>query len=67
LGRAFIEYDSLAPKKGNTNLEPIISILGTQVEASTLASERTAYAIDPLIAGVMLIRRDTNRGRLERP
>jgi hypothetical protein len=33
-------------------------MLDTQVEDSTLVLEGTAYAIDPLIAGVMLIRRE---------
>ena len=58
LDNRFIEYDYL-PSKG-TNLETgeIRKVCGMNVESSTLVPNGTAYAIDPLIAGVMLIRRD---------
>jgi len=45
---------------GETNLEQglVTSVLGMRVQASTLVSNGTTYAIDARIAAVMLLRRD---------
>ena len=45
---------------GETNLEQglVTSVLGMRVQASTLVSNGTAYAIDARVAAVMLLRRD---------
>jgi hypothetical protein len=45
---------------GQTNLEQgiVTSVLGMKVQASTLVSNGTAYAIDTRVAAVMLLRRD---------
>lgn len=58
LDNRFIEYEYLPSKEVDLEKGRVRSVLGMQVESSTLVPLGTAYAIDVSVAGVMLIRRD---------
>ena len=54
----FIDIDALPSKETDIEEGTINQILGMKVQSSTLVPNGTAYAIDPLVASKMLLRRD---------
>ena len=56
--RTLIEHDALPSEETDVEQGIIRKIMIMNMESSTLVSNGTAYAIDPLIAGVMLIWHD---------
>ena len=54
---------------GQTNIEQgvVTSVLGMKVQASTLVTNGTAYAVDTRVAAVMLLRRDVTVEDWEEP
>ena len=54
----FINIDALPSKETDLQEGTINRILGMKVQSSSLVPKGTAYAIDPLRASVMLLRRD---------